>query len=60
MATDVDNIDPVEREKMLKDFLMNTEAERLATFKDWPFAEDCGCIPSKVHSLPLFDLMLLG
>lgn len=49
MATEIESIDPIERGKLLQNFVMNSEAERLATFKDWPFAEDCGCIPAKVR-----------
>ncbi|XP_033630860.1 baculoviral IAP repeat-containing protein 5-like [Asterias rubens] len=34
--------------KELNDFLMNTEEQRLASFSDWPFENDCNCIPSKM------------
>ncbi|KAJ8037268.1 Baculoviral IAP repeat-containing protein 5 [Holothuria leucospilota] len=34
--------------QLLQNFLMNTESERLASFKDWPFNEDCGCVPAKM------------
>ena len=40
--------------KELNDFLMNTEEQRLASFSDWPFENDCNCIPSKVCYFMIF------
>ncbi|XP_022080426.1 baculoviral IAP repeat-containing protein 5-like [Acanthaster planci] len=37
-----------EEAKERQSFVMNTEANRLASFKDWPFDENCNCMPSKM------------
>ncbi|XP_038067136.1 baculoviral IAP repeat-containing protein 5-like isoform X4 [Patiria miniata] len=40
--------DASDEAKQRQNFLMNTEANRLASFQDWPFDEDCNCVPSKM------------
>ena len=47
-----------DEELQKQSFLMNMQANRLATFIDWPFKKGCSCTPEKVITDDKFSLDL--
>ncbi|KAI8512266.1 baculoviral IAP repeat-containing protein 5-like [Branchiostoma floridae x Branchiostoma belcheri] len=38
------------------EFSMNSENNRLSTFKDWPFDDNCQCVPSKMAAAGFYHI----
>ncbi|XP_071491680.1 baculoviral IAP repeat-containing protein 5-like [Diadema antillarum] len=52
MADENQEINPA----MLEKFAMHFEENRLDSFKDWPFREDCTCTPSKLAEAGFYHI----
>lgn len=49
---DEENVDP----KALEEFAMHFEANRLESFSDWPFQENCSCTPKRLAEAGFYHI----
>ncbi|XP_041473201.1 baculoviral IAP repeat-containing protein 5-like [Lytechinus variegatus] len=50
-----ENVD-VDTEAEMEEFAMHFEVNRLDSFKDWPFQEDCSCVPQKLAEAGFYHI----